>query len=103
MEKVFICVARGRAKDDWEASCLDLDIAVQGRSLDEVRAKLDTAVTTYVADALNEQEPDRSALLNRRAPLGVRLKWLWPFIVHTLFDRSHDGDSSVGFQVECRA
>ncbi len=42
--------ARGRA-GDWEAICVDFDIAVQGRSLNEVLARLESAVSDYVAAA----------------------------------------------------
>ena len=101
-EKFLICVARARG-EIWEANCLDLDIAVQGDSLSDVKEQISRAVETYFEDARKEEEPDRSALLNRRAPLRVRLAWLWPFIVKALFDRNRDGDSTIGFQVECRA
>lgn len=101
-EKYLICVARRRG-NQWEANCLDLDIAVQGTSFSDVKERLDSAVHSYIEDALQESEPDRTALLSRRAPLRARITWMWPFIVRALFDRSRDGDSPVGFQVECRA
>ncbi len=43
MNKQLFCVAR-RQRDRWEAICLDLDIAVEGRSFDEVRNLLQEAV-----------------------------------------------------------
>lgn len=102
MDRVLTCVARQEG-NIWEAACLDLDIAVQGTSLDAVKETLNAAIETYVADARAEAEPDRSALLNRRAPLHARIAWLWPFIVGTLFDRTRGGNSTIGFQIACRA
>ena len=102
MDRVLTCVARQEA-NTWEAACLDLDIAVQGTSLDAAKAALNAAIETYVEDARAETEPDRSALLNRRAPLHARIAWLWPFIVATLFDRTPVGNPTVGFQIECSA
>jgi hypothetical protein len=98
----ILCVARGRG-DRWEALCLDFDIAVQGRSFDEVRSMLSDAVTSYIADAEGEAEPARSKLLQRTVPLHVRLLWAWRFFRTALSGTSRDGDSAVGFPVECPA
>ncbi len=100
--RYLYCVAREHG-GEWEALCLDLDIAVQGRSLDEVQASLNRAIATYHEDARKEAEPARSALLSRTSPLSARLAWLWPFMVRVLFARNQSGDSSIGFQVACRA
>jgi hypothetical protein len=74
----LLCVAR-HGDDLWEALCLDLDLAVQGRSFDEVRTLLDEAVNTYIGDANAEAEPARSRLLARRSapcPFGLGLALL---------------------------
>jgi len=102
MDRVLTCVARQEA-NTWEAACLDLDIAVQGTSLDAAKAALNAAIETYVEDARAETEPDRSALLNRRAPLHARIAWLWPFVVGTLFDGTRSGNSTIRYQIACRA
>jgi hypothetical protein len=102
MKKYLYCLAR-QHEDQWEAFCLDLDIAVQGRSLEEVTNSLNGAIATYVADALKEAPEVRKELLSRSAPLSARLAWAWPFIVRTLIDRNRDGDSTIGFQVACPA
>jgi hypothetical protein len=70
----LFCVARGH-QGEWEAFCLDLDLAVQGRSFDEVKDQLERVVAGYVDSALAEPEPARSQLLHRRAPFSVRLTW----------------------------
>jgi hypothetical protein len=102
MNKQFFCVAR-RHGDGWEAMCLDLDIAVQGRSFDEVRSLLGEAVSTYIEDALAEAEPARSQLLARRVPFFVRFLWALRFFRIALFGRNLDGDSPVWLPVTCRA
>jgi predicted RNase H-like HicB family nuclease len=69
------CYAEGR-DGDWEAICLDLDIAVQGRSFEEVFGSLQEAISLYlkaVADLPADQQP---ALLSRPVPFMVRLKFL---------------------------
>ena len=66
-----LCVARWR-RDQWEAFCLDFDIAVQGQSFDEVRVLLSEAVATYLQDAEAEGEPTRTTLLRRSVPSRFR-------------------------------
>ncbi|MDE2133491.1 MAG: hypothetical protein KGJ49_02715 [Alphaproteobacteria bacterium] len=99
---VLICVARGH-EQDWEAFCLDFDLAVQGVSLEDVRTRLEDAIVDYVHAAMDEAEPARSQLLNRRAPFMVRLHWGIRFFMATISGRNHDSDSTVGFPVSCPA
>ncbi len=56
----------------WEGLCADLDIAVEGRSLDDTRDRLGQAVRNYLADVMDEAPEHRARLLNRRAPWTVR-------------------------------
>lgn len=103
MQRTLFCYARPYA-GGWEATCIDLDIAVQGGTFEEVRQALNENVVSYVEDALHESEPNRSRLLSRRAPFRQRLAWVVPFITGSLFARNHDGDDhSIGFQLPCRA
>ena len=74
MDRRLVGIARGRG-DDWEAFCLDFDLAVQGRSFEEVKASLMRAIAMYLDAALSEPEPLRSRLLARKAPFFVRLMW----------------------------
>lgn len=69
------CYASGR-DGDWEGICLDLDIAVQGGSFDEVRRSLHEAVSLYLEAVAALPEGQQGHLLHRSAPLGVRLKFL---------------------------
>jgi predicted RNase H-like HicB family nuclease len=74
----LVCIVTGRA-NDWEAFCLDFDLAVQGGSFEEVRLSLNHAIEMYLNDALAEPEPEpiRSRLLARCVPFFVRLMWAW--------------------------
>jgi hypothetical protein len=101
MSLELLCVARGGG-EKWEALCLDLDLAVQGRSFDEVRGLLEEAVNTYVEDARAEAEPARSQLLARRVPLHIRLVWAWRFFKAALYGRPPGGDSATWLPVNCR-
>jgi hypothetical protein len=101
MSLELLCVARGGG-ERWEALCLDLDLAVQGRSFDEVRALLEEAVSSYVEDPKAEEEPARSQLLARRVPLHVRLAWAWRFFKAALYGRPPGGDSTTWLPVNCR-
>jgi hypothetical protein len=93
MDRRVIGVARGR-RDEWEAFCLDFDLAVQGRSFEEVRVSLERAIHMYVDAALAEAEPVRSRLLARRAPFSVRLTWALRVFWSTLAIRATRRDSN---------
>jgi hypothetical protein len=84
MDHRLIGVAHGRG-DQWEAYCLDYDLAVQGRSFEEVQSSLVQAIHMYLDTALSEPEPIRSRLLNRRAPFLVRLTWALRLFWSALF------------------
>jgi predicted RNase H-like HicB family nuclease len=100
----FLCVARPSEVGGWEAFSLDFDIAVQGMTFDEAKDRIQHAIVTYVQDAMKEAEPHKSRLLNRRAPLWVRLMWGWRFFLETVRDtRDHGKNIAVGFPVTCPA
>lgn len=69
------CYAEGR-DGGWEAICLDFDIAVQGRTFEEVFASLREAVTLYLESVADLPESERQRLLHRSAPLTTRLRLL---------------------------
>jgi hypothetical protein len=96
------CVVRGHT-DHWEAFCLDLDLAVQGGSYDQVRDRLLKAIQGYIEAALLEDEQTRDQLLNRRAPLRVRLYWALQLFWATVSGTSRKSDSITGFAVACPA
>ena len=104
IQSQILCVAHPSVAGGWEALCLDFDIAVQAATFDEAKGILKDAIATYIEDAMKEDEPHKSRLLKRRAPLWVRLMWGWRFFVDTVRDRRDDGKNvAVGFPVSCPA
>jgi hypothetical protein len=95
------CFAHGRDAD-WEAICIDFDIAVQGRSFDEVKSLLNGAVQTYIQDACKEEPVVRDRLLNRRAPWHVRLALTARLVFFNVFD-GRNGEAQASFPVACPA
>lgn len=69
------CYAEGR-DGDWEAICLDLDIAVQGDSFEDAFQSLQQAISLYMETVADLPPQDRPSLLDRPAPLSLRLKFL---------------------------
>ena len=67
------CYAWGRP-GDWEALCVDYDLPAQGETLEEVRRELADAVDTYLEYVADLPESERREFLNRKAPLGLRLR-----------------------------
>ena len=98
------CFAKG-VPGDWEGICIDFDIAVQGKSFDEVRTLLDEAVHSYVIDACAEEPSTARRLLNRKAPLSVRLGLAASYLAHIVSSSNHDGDREykAGFDLPCHA
>ena len=79
MSKTINCYAVG-TDGQWEALCLDLDIAVQGDSFTDVFESLNKAVSLYLESVKALPESERAHLLHRPAPLSVRLS----FLLHAL-------------------
>jgi hypothetical protein len=75
-----VCIATGDYHE-WEAFCLDFDLAVRGRSFEEVKGDLSHAIHVYIDKTLDEPQPVRSQLLSREAPFSVRLTWAWRLFV----------------------
>jgi hypothetical protein len=87
----------------WEAFSFDFDLAVQGRSFEEVAERLKNVMASYLQDVEAEQEPARSRLLRRRVPLHVRLTWAWRFFWFALRGKEPGIDSTVWLPVACPA
>ena len=56
----------------WEGICVDFDIAVEGRSREDTRARLDVAVHSYLLAMVQEAPEQRERLLHRRTPWATR-------------------------------
>ena len=76
----------------WEGICLDLDIAVQGNSLEQVVISMRGALHAYLAYVSTLPPQDQQRLLNRRAPLQLRLKFAWCMVRALVGGRRGDGD-----------
>ena len=97
----LLCFAHG-GSSGWEATCVDLDIAVQGDSFDDVKALLDQAVRSYVGAARGEDAVTRDALLNRRAPWWVIAGLTARLIAYNMF-RGPNREAQASFPVACPA
>ncbi len=73
MRRLLHCYAEGR-DDEWEAICLDLDVAVQGSSFAEVYDSLNQAISLYLESVRDLPAEERHHLLHRPVPLRVRLR-----------------------------
>ena len=69
------CYAWGKA-GDWEALCVDLDIATQGESLEYVRKDLQLAVEDFLDYVSELPEIEQKAVLSVRTPWRLRAQ-LW--------------------------
>ena len=87
----------------WQAFCVDFDLAVQGDSFPEVYDALKVAVDDYVVRVHELPDPDRTRLLNRRAPISSRLAFLAGFICTALRSRGGDDDERHGYTLPCAA
>jgi hypothetical protein len=69
-----------RSGDTWEAFCLDLTLAAQGKSFDEVRRKLDDQICSYVIEAVTIHKDYSDQLLTRKAPWT---EWAKYYLIYT--------------------
>ncbi len=86
----------------WEAICVDLNVAVQGRSLTEVRGMLSRAIALYIEEAKKEDPKTRERLLCRRAPLGIRTRYELGRAANFVLSRFGRKDSQARFDIPCR-
>lgn len=75
MNTVFRCHAHGRGLQ-WQALCVDLDLAVQGLSFQEVKASLAKAIDMYLETVAHLPADEQRQLLSRRSPRHVRTRLL---------------------------
>ena len=98
----LFCTARGHGAD-WEAFCLDFDLAVQGGSFEEVKQRLSDAVVEYVTEACAQEAEVRERLLSRKAPLSIRALWRWRLALAAIIGGGHAEKVAYGFPVSCHA
>lgn len=80
---ILHCYAEKR-DDQWQAFCLDLTLAVQGSSAEEVKRKLKHVIVDYVKDALSHDKAHADVLLSRRAPFSYWAKYYWYAFLYRL-------------------
>jgi predicted RNase H-like HicB family nuclease len=73
--KILRCHAEGR-DGNWEAICLELDVAVQGGSFEEVFRSLREAIALYLEAVADLPSDERLSLLHRPVPSRLRLTLL---------------------------
>lgn len=74
------CYARQEGPGLWVALCLNFDLAAQGETFDEAKARLDAMIDAYVEEALSGADQDHAdALLSRRAPWHHWLRY-WAYV-----------------------
>jgi predicted RNase H-like HicB family nuclease len=89
-ELLLRCYAE-KKDGQWQAFCLDLCLAAQGDSFQEVKRKLGDMIAEYVGDALGGRDKDFAAeLLMRRAPFKYWLKFYY-FLTLSKVGALHDG------------
>lgn len=75
----------------WQAFCIDLNLAVQGKTFGEVRTKLHQQIASYLYDALEGEDREfADQLLSRKAPIGFWVKYYY-YKVLCSFDAAKKG------------
>ena len=85
MKGTATCYAWGRP-GEWQAICVDFDLVAHGESLDEVRNEIADAIETYVSYLAELPESERARLMNRKAPVGLRVKLAFLYKVYPLLN-----------------
>ena len=101
MQRLLRCYAEER-DGEWEAFCLDLDLAVQGKSFEEVYRSLNDTISLYLESVSSLSQDDQKRLLKRRAPVSLRFKFLM-LAVKALFSPHDSGRSHHQFTLTCAA
>ncbi len=92
-------VSRGR---EWEALCLDLDIAVEADTFGEAKRGLEGAIDSYLATVTELPAKERKRMLKRKAPLKAWLAYYWA-ILQSWRRRDGDGYHHTLFNVNSAA
>jgi predicted RNase H-like HicB family nuclease len=90
MPRVLHCYAFGD-DNEWQAICLDLDLAVQGRSFEEVFHRLTEVICLHLEGVMELPEEDQKRLLNRSVPWFVRVKFAVAAFIMALRTRGQKG------------
>lgn len=69
------CFAEQESDGSWFAACIDLNLAAQGGSAEDVRRKLHAQIHDYIEDALTEDSSFFGDLIPRRAPISLFVRY----------------------------
>lgn len=83
------CYAYGSGSD-WQAICVDFNIAVGGESLQEARDSLNSCIQMYLERVAELPKNEQAQFLNRKSPWHVRIRlacmaWLSSLRSHSAF------------------
>ncbi len=98
--RALYCYVSGH-EGAWEAICLELDIAVQGRSFEEFSSLLREAIALYLATVSELLEEERSAFLSGSVPFTTRLGFAIAAFLSALCARGN-GDLKHQFTMAIR-
>ncbi len=82
---ILRCYAEQEKDGSWFSICIDLNLAVQGDSVKEVKEKMHTVIHDYIDEALTEDVEYIGDLLPRRAPMSFILKYYVISVVHSFY------------------
>ena len=86
----------------WTAICLDFDVSAQGETFTETMGRLVEAIDLFLEGVAELPADEQRALLRRRAPIGLWLKFCWAVFRDTLRGRRDDGSAHGSF-LPCHA
>ena len=73
---VLRCYGHRTRKGNWYGACLELNLATEADSLEELRAELNDIIVSYVESVFETEDQDSiPELLTRKAPFRDRLKF----------------------------
>jgi len=87
----LLCSAEG-SEGRWQAICLDLDLAVQGKSFEEVYEALNEMIVSYFETVSKYPAEEQARFLRRKAPFWLRVKVAASYLFSSLFGRDSDTD-----------
>lgn len=92
----------------WVAVCVDLSLAAQANSFDEVQHKLNEQIKDYVIEAIEDKDYGHQ-LLTRKSPVSIMLKYYWIRLILSIYkmiknqDHGDHGSSHKGIWIRCDA
>ncbi|MCW0235312.1 MAG: hypothetical protein OJJ21_17060 [Ferrovibrio sp.] len=98
---ILRCYAEGQP-GQWEAVCLDFDLAVQGSDFREVIDSLQVAIREYLEIVHELPVEERAHLMERRSPLSMRLKFAW-HVLRSIWDGRNGAKGRAEFTLPCPA